>query len=193
MEKIDNGTEETMEKIDNGMEETLKDMVNGDWIQPFRDNAVKTLSAILLDIFGNPTFKRFIEPSINLIKGDAKTKALPAGITLDMCKRAIYTEGIMKFCLCTPEECKKVVFKAVSNAKNYTDANEEIRDQESFYNIVRVIALERFESKVRIKISDTTFVNMLYKHNKCGVFTKLMVDIENTRMSLYDKINLNNY
>lgn len=68
MDKIDNGTEETMDKIDNGMEETLKDIVKDDWIQPFNENIIKTLRAIILDIYHNPTFKRFIEPPINSIK-----------------------------------------------------------------------------------------------------------------------------
>ena len=193
MDKIDNGTEETIDKIDNGVEETLKDIVNGDWIQPFSENIIKTLRAIILDIYHNPTFKRFIEPPINSIKSYAKTTVFPAGITPDMCARVIYNEGVMKFYLCTPEECKNVVFNAVSKAKNYTDANEEINDQESFYNIVRLVALGRFEAKILIKIDDTTFLNMLDKHNRCGVIIKMLKDIENTRMSLYDKINLNNY
>lgn len=180
-----------MEKIDNGMEETLKDILNA--AQPVDDNVLKTLSAIVLDIADNPTFKRFIEPLINIIKRDAENKGLPAGVTIDRCIRAIYNEGIMKFCLCAPEECKKAVFNAVSKAKNYTDANEEICDQESFYNIVRGVAVEQFGAKILIKISDTTFVNMLYKHNKCGVLIKILANTENTRRSLSDKINLNNY
>ena len=183
--------EGTMEKIDNGMEETLKDILNADL--PLRDNVFKTLSAIILAISDHPTFKRFIEPSINTIKRDEENKVLPAGVTFDMCIRVIYNEGIMKFCLCAPEECKKVVFNAVSKAKNYTDANEEINDQESFYNIVRGIAVERFGAKILIKIADTTFVNMLYKHNKCGVLIKILANTETTRRSLSDKINLNNY
>ena len=182
-----------MEKIDNGIEETLKDIVKDDWIQPFSENIIKTLRAIILDIYHNPTFKRFIEPPINSIKKYAKTTVFPAGITPDMCARAIYNEGVMKFYLCAPEECKRVVFNAVSKAKNYTDANEEINDQESFYNIVRLVALGRFEAKILIKIADTTFLNMLEKHNRCGVTIKMLKDIENTRMSLHDKINLNNY
>ena len=182
-----------MEKIDNGIEETLKDIVKDDWIQPFSENIIKTLRAIILDIYHNPTFKRFIEPPINSIKKYAKTTVFPAGITPDMCARAIYNEGVMKFYLCAPEECKRVVFNAVSKAKNYTDANEEINDQESFYNIVRGIAVERFGAKILIKIADTTFVNMLYKHNKCGVLIKILANTETTRRSLSDKINLNNY
>ena len=180
-----------MEKIDNGMEETLRDMLDADL--PLRDNVFKTLSAIILAISDTPTFKRFIEPSINAIKRDEKNKVLPAGVTLDRCIRAIYNEGIMKYCLCAPEECKTVVFNAVSNAKNYTDVNEEINDQESFYNIVRGVAAERFGAKVLFRITDTTFVNMLYKHNKCGALIKMLANTETTRRSLSDKINLNNY
>ena len=180
-----------MEKIDSGMEETLREMLNDD--QSYRDNVFKTLSSIILAISDHPTFKRFIEPSINTIKRDEKNKVLPAGITFDMCIRVIYNEGIMKFCLCAPEECKKAVFNAVSKAKNYTDVNEEINDQESFYNIVRGVAVERFVAKILIKITDTTFVNMLYKHNKCGALIKILANTETTRRSLSDKINLNNY
>lgn len=180
-----------MEKIDSGMEETLKDILKDD--QSFSNNVLKTLSAIILDIYDNPTFKRFIEPPINIIKRDAKNKVLPAGVTPKMCAKAIYNEGVMKFCLCAPEECKKVVFNAVSKAKNYTDANEAVCDQESFYNFVRAVALERFEVKILLKMADITFVNMLYKHNKCGVINKMLMDIDKTRRSLDDKINLNNY
>ena len=180
-----------MEKIDSGMDETLKDILKDD--SSLSNNVVKTLSAIIFDIAYNPTFNRFIEPSINIINSEAENKILPDGVTRDMCIRAIYKEGVMKFCLCTPEECKKVVFNTVSKAKNYTDSNEEVCDQESFYNIVRDIALSRLEAKILIRMADITFVNKLCKHNRCGVITKMLMDIENTRRSLYNEINLNNY
>ena len=180
-----------MEKIDNGREETLKEILKDD--QPFSDNVVKTLSAVVLDIANNPTFNRFIEPAVNIINRDAENNALPAGATTNMCTRAVYTEGVMKFCLCTPEECKKVVFNAVSKAKKYIDTNEESKDQESFYNIVRVIALRRLEVKILLKTSDPTFAHKLYRHKRCRMVAKMMADMENTRMALYDEINLNNY
>lgn len=95
----------TMEKIDSGMDETLKDILKDD--SSLSNNVVTTLSAIIFDIAYNPTFNRFIEPSINIINSEAENKILPDGVTRDMCIRAIYKEGVMKFCLCTPEECKR--------------------------------------------------------------------------------------
>ena len=193
MDKIDNGTEETIDKIDNGVEETLKDIVKDDWIQPFSENIIKTLRTIILDIYHNPTFKRFIEPPINSIKSYAKTTVFPAGITPDMCARVIYNEGVMKFSLCTPEECKNVIFNAVSKAKNYTDANEEANDQESFYKLVRGLALKQLESKILLKTADPVFVKMLQKHKRYSIPLKMLIDVEEALVNLYNEINLNNY
>lgn len=180
-----------MDKIDEGKDDALKDMLKDE--PSFSDNTIKTIRMIVDGIADNPTFNRFMEPAINALTQGAEKMLLPKGVPSEILSQVVYNEGLMKFCLCTPEECKKVVYNVVSKAKKYTDDNEETKDQESFYKIVRGLALRQLEAKILLKTADPVFVKMLQKHKRYSVPFKMLIDVEEALVSLYNEIDLNNY
>ena len=180
-----------MEKIDSGMEDALKDRLNDE--PTFSDNTIKTIRMIVDAFANNPTFNRFIKPAINTLTRGVEKNLFPKDMTAEILQQVVYDEGIMKFGLCAPQECKKVVYDVVSKAKKYTDANEEANDQESFYKLVRGLALKKLESKILLKTGDPVFIDRLRKHKRGGVPFKMLIDVEEALVNLYNEINLNNY
>lgn len=180
-----------MEKIDGGVEETLKAVFKD--APEINANVSKTIKLIVDDIADNPTFKRFIEPAISILIQGSEQNMIPEDVTNEFLSWVVYQEGIMKFYLCTPKECEKVVFNAVSKAKKYTNAEEEINDQLSFYGLIKILALKRLENKILLKTADPISVNMFYKHKRVETPIKILISVEEAIVSAYNEINLNNY